>query len=75
LRLARDAVRHGAHVVDADRADRAQLLGDDEVGLEVAQAVGVELVDRLAALGALADGRVDLAGREARGETVARDVR
>ena len=35
--------------------------------------VGVELVDRLAALGALAHGRVDLGRAQARGQHVARD--
>ena len=48
-------------LVVGDRADRAQLLRDDQVGLELAQRALVELVDRLAALGALAHRGVDLA--------------
>jgi hypothetical protein len=71
----RDRAGHLAHVVVADRAHRAERLGDDEVGLEVMQEVGVELVDRIAALGALADGGVDLGRGEPRGEDVARHVR
>ena len=48
-------------LVVADGADRAQLLRDDQVGLELAQQLLVEAVDRVAALGALAHGGVDLA--------------
>ena len=66
LRAAGDRLGDRAHVVDAHGAHRAQRLGDDEVGLEVAQALGVELVDRLAALGALAHGGVDLGRAQAR---------
>ena len=65
---------HRAHVVDADGAHRAQRLGDDQVGLELAQALGVELVDRLAALGALAHGGVDLGRAQSAGQAVARDA-
>ena len=54
--------RDRAHVVDGDRADAAQRLGDDQVGLEVAQADAVELVDRAALLGQLAHRAVDLVG-------------
>jgi hypothetical protein len=75
VRVGRDRAGHLAHVVVADRAHRAQLLGDDEVGLEVVQEIGVELVDRLAALGVLADGGVDLGRRQVRRQPVARDVR
>ena len=57
-------VRHGADV--------AQRLRDDEVGLELADELLVELVDRLAGAGALTDGRVDLGGRQALGQDVAR---
>jgi hypothetical protein len=73
-RLGGDRARDLAHVVVADRADRAKLLGDDEVGLEVVQEIGVELVDRLAALGVFADGGVDLGRRQVRRQPVARDV-
>ena len=66
---------HRAHVVDADGAHRAQRLSDDQVGLEVLQALGVELVDGLAALGVLAHGRVDLGRAQPAGQAVARDVR
>ena len=64
-----------ADVVVGDRAHRAQLLGDDQVGLELGAAARlVERVDRLAALGALADGGVDLRSVEARRQHVARDL-
>ena len=62
------------HVVVGDGAHRAQRLGDDEVRGERAHAVLVELVDRAALLGELAHGAVDLAGREARADDVARDL-
>ena len=64
--LARDLLGDRAHVVVGDRADRAQCLGDDQVGLELVQRVGVELVDRLAGERALLDGRVDLRRSSAR---------
>ena len=52
-----------ADLLVGDRADRAQLLGDDQVGLQLGELLLVEEVDRLALLGALAHGRVDLARR------------
>ena len=52
-------------VVVGDRAHRAQRLGDDQVGLQLVQRVGVELVDRLAGQRALLDGGVDLGGARA----------
>ena len=59
-----------AHVVGRHRAHRAQRLGDDQVGLELAQQRAVELVDRLPGQRALAHGGVDLGraqpGRAAR---------
>ena len=58
-------------VLDAHGADRAQRLGDDQVGLELAQPLLVEGIDRLAALGALRDGGVDLPRRQPRGQHVA----
>ena len=51
------------HLVVGDRADRAQLLRDDQVGRELGERLLVERVDRLAARGALAHGGVDLARR------------
>ena len=68
--------RERRDLVVGDRADRAQRLGHDQVGLELAQQVGVELVDRLAGGGALAHGGVDLAPRAGpRGSTSRVDVR
>ena len=74
-RLGVDLLRDRAHVVIGDRAHRAQRLGDDQVGLELVQRVGVELVDRLARHRALLDGRVDLSGAEAAGQPVTGDLR
>ncbi len=68
-------LRDRLDLVVADRADRAQLLRDDQVGLELAQQLLVEAVDRVAALGALADGRVDPRRVEAGRQLVAREVR
>jgi hypothetical protein len=55
----------GPHVVGRHRADLAQRLRDDQVGGEVAEREGVELVDGLAALGSLAYGAVDVRRSEA----------
>jgi hypothetical protein len=63
-RLTVDLRRDFAHVVVGDGADRAQRLGDDQLGLQVVQRVGVELVDRLSVERPLLDGRVDLGGAE-----------
>ncbi len=49
----------GDDVVVGDRADRADGLGDDQIDVELGQPLLVELVERLAALGALAYGGVD----------------
>ena len=57
-----------------DRADRAQRLRDDQVGLQARERVAVELVDRFALERALAHGRVDLGCVEARGEPVAGEL-
>ena len=51
----------------------AQRLRDDEVGLELVHDLLVELVDRLALLGALAHRAVDRGRRQALFEHVARD--
>ena len=65
LRVARDPARDGDDVVVGDGAHGAQLLGDDQVGLELGQGLLVELVDRLAALRALAHRGVDLGRAQA----------
>jgi hypothetical protein len=65
------SLRDGADVVGGDAQTAHRLLRDDQVGLELGQQFVVELVDRLAALGALADGGVDLLGREAVRDPVA----
>ena len=62
-------------LVVADGAHRAQLLRDDEVRLELAQQLLVEAVDRVAALGPLAHGGVDLRRVEPGRQLVAREVR
>ena len=72
---ARDALGDLDDVLVGDGAHLAQLLSDDEVRSQVAQAALIELVDRQSLLGALAHGRVDLARAEPRGQHVARDVR
>ena len=56
--------------VVGDRADRAQLLGDDQVGLQLAQELGIELVDGALAGDRGAHGGVDLARRQALRQTV-----
>ena len=50
----------GEHVAGGDRADGAQVLGQHQVGAQVADGVGVEPVERLAAADAGADQPVDL---------------
>ena len=65
----------GPDVVGGDGADVAQRLRDDQVGLELADELRVERVDRRAVLRALAHGAVDLASGQALGEDVARDIR
>ena len=64
-----------AHVVVRDRADGAQRLGDDQVGLQAPQGGLVELVDRAALLGQRAHGAVDLVRRQAGPDHVARHLR
>ena len=53
-------------LVVGDRADRAERLRDDQVGLERGERCGVQLVDRLAARRALAHRGVDRARRRGR---------
>ncbi len=63
-----------ADVVVGDRAHRAQRLGDDQVGLELREAVLVQLVDGAALLRQLAHRAVDLRGRQPGADHVARDL-
>ena len=63
-----------ADVVVGDGADRAQRLGDDQVGLEVGERGLVELVERLAPPGDLAHAGVDLAGLQAGRDHAARQA-
>ena len=74
LRLGLDPLRDLDDVVVGDRADRAQRLRDDQVGLQRAQPLLVERVDRLALLGQLAHRAIDLGGREPGADQVARDL-
>ena len=74
LRLRRDLLRDRAHVVDRDGAHLAERLGHDQVRLELAQPLRVQLVEVLAALRALAHGGVDLRRREPLRDDRARQV-
>ena len=65
LRVRRDLLRDRAHVVERHGADLAERLGHDQVRLELAQLLRVELVQVLAALRPLAHGGVDLLRGEA----------
>ena len=61
------AAEVGERVVDhrdVDRADRAEVLGDHEVGVEAGQRALVEVVEVLAAAHRLGHERVDLRGRQ-----------
>ncbi len=67
----RPAAEVGEGVVDhgdVDRAYRAQVLGDDEVGVEVGQGALVEVVEVLAGPHPLADDPVDVGGAQALGQ-------
>ena len=75
LGLGREPFRNGAHVVHGHRAHGAQRLGHDQVRLKLLELLLVELVERLAAVGALTHGTVDLAGAEPLGDHAAREVR
>ena len=74
LRLGVEPLGDRAHVVVGDRADGAQRLRDDQIGLKVPQGGLVELVDRAALLGQRAHGAVDLVRRQAGPDHVARDL-
>ena len=53
---------HGfAHLAIADRAHRAQLLGQDQVGIGLLEGGLIEVVDRRSAVDRIADPPVDLA--------------
>ena len=68
-----DRLGHAPHVLDGNRADRAQRLGDDQIGFELVQLLDVQLVDGLAGQRALLDRGVDLRRAEAVGQDIARD--
>ena len=74
LRLGRDLLGDGADVVDRNGTDLAQRLGDDQVRLELAQLLGVELVEVLAAARALANGGIDLLARQSLRDDRAREM-
>jgi hypothetical protein len=74
-RLGVDLLSDLPHVVVGDRAHGAQRLGDDEVGRELVQHLGVEFVDRFAGQRALLDRGVDLGRAEPGGQHVARHLR
>jgi hypothetical protein len=74
LRLRRQPLRDRAHVVEGDGADLAHRLGDDQVHLELLERRLVELVERLAAPGALAHRGVDRGRFQALGNHAAREV-
>ncbi len=63
LRLGGQPLGHGAHVVERHRADLADRLRHDQVHAELLERALVELVEGLAAPGALAHRGVDLGGR------------
>ena len=59
---------------DVDRADRAQVLGDDEVGVEAGQRALVEVVEVLAARASRSATKASIsAGRQALGHRAGRD--
>jgi hypothetical protein len=74
LRLRRELLRDGANVVDRDRTDLTQRLSDDQIRLERAQLLGIELIEVLATCRALPNGRVDLLAREPLGDHRAREM-
>ena len=74
LRLRGQPLGHRAHVVERDGADLAHRLRDDQVHAELLERVLVELVQRLAAAGALAHRGVDLGGGQALGNHAAGEV-
>ena len=74
-RLGVQRLGHRAHVVDRHGAHGAQRLRDDQVGLQPAQRVLVELVDRPALLGQLPHRAVDLRRGQAAADDIARHPR
>jgi hypothetical protein len=60
LGLAAQDVQGLVDVAGGDRADRAQVLGQHQLGAQVVDGLGVEPVERLAAADAGADQPVDL---------------
>ena len=74
LRLRVHPLGHGADVVVGHRADGAQGLRDDQIRLQRAQRILVELVDRAAGGGELPHRAVDLVRRQAGPDHVARDL-
>ena len=60
LGLAAEDIQGLVDLAGGDRADRAQVLGQDQVGAQVADGLGVEPVDRLSAADTRADQPVDL---------------
>ena len=74
LRLRRQPLGHRAHVVERDGAHLAHGLGHDQVHVELLERRLVELVERLAAAGALAHRGVDLGRGQPLGDHAAREV-
>ena len=74
MRLGRHLLGELGDVVVGHRADRAQGLRHDQVRLQLAEQVTVELVDRLAAFGVLAYRGVDVARGQPGREDIARDL-
>ena len=65
----------GAHVVERDRADVAEVLRDDDLRRRPAEPLDVDLVDRQRILEHRADGRVDLPALDDRADPRARQHR
>ena len=53
------------HVARRHRTDAAEVLGQDEIGLDAVDQVGVERVERLAVFDRVPNGAVDVARRRA----------
>ena len=74
LRLGRQPLRHGAHVVEGDGAHLAHRLRDDQVHVQLLERVLVQLVERLAAARSLAHRGVYLGRLEPGWDHAAREV-
>jgi hypothetical protein len=74
-REAVDLVRDLADVVIGDGAHRAQRLGDDQIGGQLAERLGVELIDRFTGERALLDRGIDLRRGEPVGQPITGDLR